>query len=80
MRSKTITLSDTGEEMTFQFETPVEMLSLYSNNILGANELEGRPETTYWRDPIKKEEYRLSCLSKVEVKHLLSEIEKLHNG
>jgi hypothetical protein len=64
--SKIITFRDTGETVTYEFESIEEILFSNADNILGANAVEGREETTYWRDPIKKEEYRLYCLEQVK--------------
>ena len=59
MFSITVTLHDTGAIQTFSAAHPIELIQRYGDHILGANLLEGRPETLYFEDPLKKEAHRI---------------------
>lgn len=65
MPSVTVTLQDTGEVLTFDYTDPLSLLVEKAEHILPANDLEGRPTTTFWRDPAAKEAYRLTKLAEV---------------
>ena len=61
-----VILEDTGEEMSIPLDDIQALNEQYVDNILGANNIEGREKTTYWRDNVKMEEYRLARLAEVQ--------------